>query len=608
MLQDFNDTGGPARSAERVAALRAVLARRGLAGYLVPRADEHLGEYVPACAERLRWLTGFSGSAGLAVVLLDTAALFVDGRYRLQARKQADERLFDILQTPENKPSDWLKSHLQSGAVVGFDPRLHSMREIAQLEQDLSGCGIRLAAQDENLIDALWHGRPPPPAGPVMPHALKFAGMAARDKIADLQRRLREAGADASVLTAPDSIAWLFNIRGRDVAHTPVALAFAIVPAEGRPELFIARAKLRARTRGHLERVAKIYEPQALDERLRALGARGAAVRLDPNSTARWFADRLGEAGARIVEGSDPCLLPKAIKNATEIAGARAAHLRDGTALCRFLAWLDAEAGKGDIDEITAAQRLEALRAETGMLKDLSFDTISAAGPNGAIVHYRVTRASNRPLKPGTLYLVDSGAQYEDGTTDVTRTVAIGKPTPAMRRNFTLVLKGHIAIATARFPKGTRGQDLDPFARRWLWQAGLDYDHGTGHGVGSYLSVHEGPQRLSRLGSVALEPGMILSNEPGYYRDGAYGIRIENLVLVTPPARVAGGEREMMGFETLTLAPIDLRLVEPTLMTAEEIAWLDRYHARVFRQIAPQLSRRERTWLRQATRGMTWTR
>ena len=575
MFQDFEDRSDGRAGAARVARLRDELARRDLDGMLVPRTDEFQNEYVPPHGERLAWLTGFSGSAGMAAVLRDAAVLFVDGRYTLQARDQVDTDLFETLQTPDAKLSDWLKDHLAAPARLGFDPRLHTVREIERLETALAGSEIALAGQDTNPVDAIWDDQPAPPQAPVTPHPIEHAGVSAAEKIADIQGVIGEGKADAAVLTLPDSIAWLLNIRGGDVAHAPLPLSFAIVPVEGRPELFIDAAKLTDNVRGLLDAVADVHPPEQLAERLAALGDQGARVRLDPNTAARWFADRLEEAGARIVRAGDPCLLPKARKNTSEIDGARAAHARDGVALCRFLAWLDTHAPGGGVDEIAAAEHLETCRRDTGQLKDISFDTISAAGPNGAIVHYRVTRATNAPLTPGTLYLVDSGAQYEDGTTDVTRTVAIGTPDADMRRHFTLVLKGHIAVAAARFPKGTRGQDLDPFARRALWAAGLDFDHGTGHGVGSYLSVHEGPQRISRLGTAALEPGMIVSNEPGYYVEGRYGIRIENLVLVEAAAEIDGGTREMMGFETLTRAPIDRRLVDAALLSDEERAWLE---------------------------------
>ncbi len=602
MFQSYDPPEARSGGGERVAAVRRLMSDAGLDALLVPRADEHQGEYVPRSAERLKWLTGFSGSAGLAVLGARAGALFVDGRYVVQAPAEVDVHTFEVLQVPQAKLEDWLCSHLKRGGTVGFDPRLHTEAAVEDLAKALEPKGVKLKALGRNLVDKAWgKERPAPPRGPVVPHALEHAGKAAAEKIAELQAAMRRGGEDAVILTLPDSIAWLLNIRGADVAHNPVALAFAIVPASGKVELYIDRDKIGPEAKAHLAPLAKVAAPDALARRLSALRATGKRIRLDPATAASFFFRKLKGGKARIVRGADPCLLPKARKNAAEIRGARAAHRRDGAAVVRFLAWLDREAPAGGVDEIAAARRLEAIRSETQALKEVSFDTISGAGPNGAIVHYRVTTATNRRLEPGQLYLVDSGAQYVDGTTDITRTVAIGEPTREMCERFTLVLKGHIAIATARFPRGTRGIDLDPFARRALWQAGLDFDHGTGHGVGSYLSVHEGPQSISRRGMTVLEPGMIVSNEPGYYKEGAYGIRIENLVLVTEPERIAGGERETMGFETLTLAPIDRRLVVPELLSPEELAWLDAYHARVMELIGPELGPHDRAWLEAAT-------
>jgi Xaa-Pro aminopeptidase len=600
MYQTFDDVSASAASGDRVRALQRELKPRKLKAFLVPHSDEHQDEFLSPSAERLAWLTGFTGSAGVAVVLEKAAALFVDGRYVLQARAQADNDLFEVLQTPEAKPSSWLTAKLNKGAVVGYDPALHTIKEIERLSQTLSKAGIKLQPVS-NPIDALWQERPKPPAIPIVPHGLEYAGQSTQDKIAAVQEMLEQDKEDASLLTMLDSIAWLFNIRGGDIRHTPVALAFALVPAIGRPTLFIDPAKVGDNVRGTLKQFVDIAEPQTLEEKLKALGQAGSRVRLDPETASMRFAQVLEAEGAKFVSGADPCILAKAIKNKIEIEGARAAHVRDGLAMARFLAWLDEVGDSGRIDEIAAATKLEELRRETGRLKDISFDTISAAGANGAIVHYRPTLKSNQTLKPGSLYLVDSGGQYLDGTTDVTRTIAIGAPSKEMRRHYALVLKAHIAIATARFPKGTRGQDLDPFARRPLWDAGLDFDHGTGHGVGSYLAVHEGPQRLSRLGTHAFEPGMIVSNEPGLYLEGQYGIRLENLVLVTPPEPLPGGTREMMGFEALTLVPFDRRLIDPKQLSSSELAWLNAYHARVRREIEPLLVSNDRPWLRHVT-------
>jgi Xaa-Pro aminopeptidase len=601
MYQIFDDVSSPAASGERAKALQRELKSRRLKGFLVPHSDEHQDEFLSASAERLAWLTGFTGSAGVAIVLEKAAALFVDGRYTLQARAQTDPAQFEVLQTPEAKPSSWIAEKLSKGAVVGYDPSLHTIKEIERLTETLGKSGIKLVPVDTNLIDLIWQDRPKPPSAPIGPHGLEYAGRSAQDKIRDVQALLKQEQADAVLLTLLDSIAWLFNIRGGDIKHTPVALAFAIVPATGRPTLFIDPAKVGDNVKGELSESVDLAEPAALMEKLKALAQAHARVRLDPETAPIRFAQALKAEGAQFVPGQDPCIHPKAIKNATEIKGARTAQLRDGVAMARFLAWLDEVAESGKIDEIAAAMKLEDCRRESGQLKDISFDTISAAGPNGAIVHYRPTTKGKRTLNAGSLYLIDSGAQYRDGTTDVTRTVAVGTPTPEMRRHYGLVLKAHIAIATARFPKGTRGQDLDPFARRPLWEAGLDFDHGTGHGVGSYLSVHEGPQRLSRLGQVELEAGMILSNEPGYYLEGQYGIRLESLVLVTPSEKIPGGTREMMGLETLTLVPFDRRLIDPKQLLPWELAWLNAYHARVRREIEPILLSDDRAWLRHAT-------
>jgi Xaa-Pro aminopeptidase len=601
MFQTFDEVSSPGASPERVKALRRELKARELDGFLVPHSDEHQNEFLPPSAERLRWLTGFTGSAGTAIVLENAAALFVDGRYTLQARDQSNGSIFEVLQIPEAKASKWLAAKLPKGGVIGYDPKLHTIKEIGRLTESLGKAGITLSPQPTNPIDLLWSDRPAPPAAPVVPQDIELAGRTAKEKIAEIQNGLKGAKTDAVLLSMLDSIAWLFNIRGADISHSPLALAFAIVPARGKPQLFIDPAKLGGNVRGHLKAATEILSPDALEARLKALGEKSARVRLDPETTPVRFAQALEAAGAEIVKGDDPCILPKAIKTKAEIEGARAAHIRDGAAMVRFLAWLDATAPSGRVDEVSAAIKLEELRRNTGELKDISFDSISAAGPHGAVVHYRPTRAASLKLRPRSLYLIDSGGQYPDGTTDITRTVAIGMPTAKMRRDYTLVLKGHVAISTARFPKGTRGQDLDPFARRPLWEAGLDFDHGTGHGVGSYLCVHEPPQRLSRYGTAEFQPGMILSNEPGLYREGQYGIRLENLVLVTPPASIKGGDREMMGFETLTLVPFDRRLIDPSLLTRDELSWLNAYHAEVRRRIGPLVKGRDKAWLRQAT-------
>ncbi len=601
MFQSFETTADPTLGAGRVGDLRDFMKQANLDAFLVPRCDEHQGEYVPPSAERLRWLTGFTGSAGTAVVTTTKAALFVDGRYTLQAPAQVDTRTYEIVQVPAVQPTDWLIKHLAADAVVGFDPWLHTVADVERMTAAFKPKGLRLKAVSRNLVDRAWgRSRPAPPEGAVSVHPMKYAGVAAEDKIAQLQRRLSDASQDACILTLPDSICWLFNIRGADVMHNPVVLAFAMVPAHGKPELFIAAAKLSVEVKAYLVKVGRLSTPDQLPKRLDALKAAGKKVRLDPDTAAYWLVRRLGGMKACSI-GADPCTAAKAIKNTAEIKGTRAAHIRDGVSMVRFLSWLDREAPKGHVNEIDAAKQLEAYRAETGQLRDLSFDTISGSGPNGAIVHYRVTQATNRRLATGELFLIDSGGQYPDGTTDVTRTVAIGKPSPEMRERATLVLKGHMAVATARFPKGTRGIELDPFARRPLWEHGHDFDHGTGHGVGSFLSVHEGPQSISRRGMAVLELGMLCSNEPGYYKQGAYGIRLENLVLVTPLETVGSGDRPMMGFETITFVPFDRRLVAVDLLTSSERAWLNTYHARVAALIMPSLDAVDAAWLKAAT-------
>jgi len=594
----------PARlpTAEKLKRLRESIAREGLAGFLVPHGDEHQSEYPPPSSERLAWLTGFTGSAGFAIVLAGKAAIFVDGRYTLQSSTQVDP-VFDREHLIENPPPRWLAAHARPGDRIGYDPWLLTLADVRRFAEAAASAGAELVPVSANPLDAIWTDRPAPPLGAVTPHPESLAGEAAENKIARLQAALVERKADAAVLTQSDSIAWLLNIRGSDVAHNPTALAFTILPASGRPSLFIDGRKLSNAVRTELAALTEIESAASLATGLAALA--GKRVLLDPATTADAIRKLIADAGGTIVEGPDPVALPKARKNATELAGMRRAHIRDGAAMVRFLAWLDA-AAPGALDEIAVADRLRDFRAEAasrdGMeLVDLSFDTISGAGPNGAIVHYRVTPETNRRLEANSLYLIDSGAQYRDGTTDITRTVAIGSPTAEMRERFTLVLKGHIAIATARFPVGASGAQLDSLARIALWKAGLDYDHGTGHGVGAFLSVHEGPARISKMGTVPLEPGMILSNEPGYYRTGAYGIRIENLVIVTPPAPIAGGDRDMLGFETITLAPIDRRLIEPGLLAPDELRWLNAYHAWVAATLAPLLGESERAWLAAAT-------
>jgi Xaa-Pro aminopeptidase len=602
MFQTFESKSEPGAVAHRVSALRREMRKGRLDAFLVPHADEYQNEYLPPCAERLAWLTGFSGSAGFAIVAAETAALFVDGRYTLQARDETDTGAFSIESLIDLPPEKWIAQNARKGWRIGFDPALLTIAQAQRFDEKAKALGASLVAT-KNLVDRIWIGRPTEPAGRISIQKMPQAGERARDKLARLSKAVSEAGADLCLLTDPVSVAWAFNIRGNDVAHIPVPLVRAILRAEGEPVIFASAARLNRETDAYLTQLARICEPSELESELAEL-AKGASVLCDRDRVSAAFGSAIRKAGGKIVSGRDPVVLPRAIKNKVEIAGSRAAHLRDGVAVVRFLAWLDRQK-PGSIDEIGTAKMLETIRAETAAsmgskLLDISFDTISGAGPNGAIVHYRVTEKSNAVLKPNSLYLVDSGAQYRDGTTDITRTVAIGDPYDQAMIDFTLVLKGHIAIATARFPTGTRGVDIDALARIALWRHGMDYAHGTGHGIGSYLSVHEGPQSLSRRGMEPLVPGMILSNEPGFYREGRHGIRIENLLLVHEEQHLSTGNVETMGFETLTLAPIDQRLIDTSLMTRDELIWLDSYHAHVLNELAPHLDKRDREWLENA--------
>jgi Xaa-Pro aminopeptidase len=592
---------------ERIDALRAEIARRGLDGFIVPLADEHQGEFVPPRAQRLAWLTGFTGSAGLAVVLPEKAAIFVDGRYTLQVANQVDVGVFEPLHLIETTPSDWVAGQLGPGARLGYDPWLHTIDGVDRFRAACDKAGAALVAVDGNPIDAVWAGQPAPPLAPAFALDARHAGIASPVKRREVGKTITGNGAACAVLSAPDSIAWLLNMRGGDIPNTPVALCYAVVAEDGSVALFIDRRKLPQALLRTFDDGVAVRPPGDLGPALDALGADGKRVQVDPATAPSWIADRLTAAGAAIIRQGDPCAPLKACKNQAELDGTRAAHVRDGASLSRFLAWLAATAPGGGVTEISAAARLYAFRTGNDLFHGSSFETISGAGANGAIVHYRVDDQSNAKLEPGSVYLVDSGAQYLDGTTDVTRTVWIpdgGKPAPdEVRDRFTRVLKGHIALATARFPAGTSGSQLDALARGALWQAGLDYDHGTGHGVGSFLGVHEGPQRISKQGSgVALQPGMIVSNEPGYYKTGAYGIRIENLIVVRPADAPDGAERALLEFETITLAPIDRALIEPALLTAEERAWLDAYHARVRETLTPLVDAETAAWLAAETR------
>ena len=580
---------------ERLATLRARLLESGVQGFIVPRSDEHLGEYVPPAGERLAWLTGFTGSAGMAIVLPDRAAVFTDGRYTLQVRDQTDPALWECRHITEEPASAWLKAHAQDLAI-GYDPWLLSVPAVERL----AAPGVHFVALATNPLDAAWTDRPAAPMAAAVPHPLAYAGQSSADKRAEAAAALREAGEAAVVLADPHSAAWLLNIRGGDLDHTPLALGFALLHADARVELFMAPEKVPAETRMHLGNQVVVRPREELPRALDAL--RGQRVRIDAETTPAWFTHWLREAGAEISPGEDPCRLPRACKNPVERDGARAAHRRDAAAMARFLCWFATEAPKGGLTEISAAAQLLAFRRQVPHFRAESFPAISGAGEHGAIVHYRVTPETNRGIAPDECYLIDSGAQFVDGTTDITRTLWSGPgPAPArLKDRVTRVLKGHIALATTRFPAGVAGPHLDALARRPLWDAGLDYDHGTGHGVGSFLSVHEGPVAFSRAARIVpLREGMILSDEPGFYAAGEYGIRLENLLLVVP-AELPQATKPFLCFETLTLAPFDRALIEPTLLTAAERDWLDAYHARVLAEVARQVDGVTAAWLNDA--------
>ncbi|MGD0635518.1 MAG: aminopeptidase P family protein [Beijerinckiaceae bacterium] len=598
LFQSFDDHSTREHSRARLKALRAELELLGLDGFVVPRADRHQNEYVPPSEERLAWLTGFSGSAGLAVVLKTKAAIFVDGRYTLAVQDQVDTSVATPVALASQTPEAWIGANLRAGQKLGYDPWLATPSQVARLEKAAKAAGAELVALGTNPIDLVWMDRPAPPCGAITLRSARLAGETSAKKLA---RAAAATGkADALFISDPHGLAWAFNIRGADVSHTPLPLGFALVPKTGHATLFIDAKKLTPAAQAALAKTAVIANEASVETVLAALGKAGKTVLFDAATVPARLTQSLEAAGGTADLGREPVALMKARKNPAELRGTREAHLRDGIAITRFLHWFALNAKPGRLSEIAAAEALECFRRETGKLKDLSFPTISAAGPNSAIPHYRVTKVSNRKIGRG-IFLIDSGGQYEDGTTDITRTLAVGRPDAEMRDRFTRVLKGHIAIARAVFPVGTSGAQIDALARAPLWNAGLDFDHGTGHGVGVYLSVHEGPQRISKAGHVALEPGMILSNEPGYYKAGHWGIRIENLIVVEP-RDIEGGEREMLGFETITLAPIDLALVDLKLLDAGERAWLNAYHARVRKEIGPHLAPDERRWLTAVTK------
>lgn len=604
MFQTFEVTSRPETGPARLSALRDAMKTADIDGFLVPRADRFQGEYVAPCDERLAWLTGFTGSAGFCAVLPEVAGIFIDGRYRVQVRTQVAD-VFTPVHWPEVTLGDWLRDQLPHGGVVGFDPWLHTIGQIRELTKALAGSSIELRPLD-NLVDAIWEDRPAPPRNPIRIQHDDLAGETVADKCARLGAALKESGQRRAFIALPDSICWLLNMRGSDIARNPVVQAYALLDWSGQVQLF-TNAIVSDDLRTHLKTAQDAVHIHPIHDLGRFLaGTDQCTYQIDPASTPQAVltlleARQKEEPTVKIEEGQDPCILPKARKNAVEIEGSREAHLRDGAAMVRFLAWLDETGPKGNMTEIDVVTALEGFRRDTNVLQDISFETISGAGPNGAIVHYRVNEDTNRAVNPGELLLVDSGGQYLDGTTDITRTIAIGDVGDDETTCYTRVLQGMIAISRVRFPKGVRGSDLDALARYPLWLAGQDYDHGTGHGVGSYLSVHEGPQGLSRKATTPLETGMILSNEPGYYREGAFGIRIENLIVVRDAKPVAGGDaRDMLDFETLTYVPLDRNLINVTQLSGNERAWIDRYHSDTLAKIGPRVDGAALEWLNKA--------
>lgn len=576
--------------------IRYLFDRYKINGYLQPLNDAYMSEYPPACNRRIEWLTGFTGSAGSVAVLASKAAFFTDGRYTLQAKNEVNTKEYELHNISDMTPEHWVAAQARAGDRIGFDPTLYTRAAVEKLQKAFALKGMECVAV-ENLVDRIWRDRPPHPDSPVSVLDLSYSGEAPVSKRKRIAEAIAKAGADAAVLSTPESVNWLLNIRGRDVEHTPVVLTVALIDRDASVKLYLSLVRCDGYVRRHLGGSVELCDPATLESDLHKLGMRGARVLCDPKSTPIWYSLVLQEAGATIIDGDDPCLLPKAIKNSGEMRGIREAHIRDGVAVTRLLCWLDAETSRRPVTELEVSDKLLQLRAHHPLFVEPSFSTIAGSGPNGAIVHYRATEASNRALKAGELFLLDSGGQYSDGTTDVTRTVPIGEPTDEHKERFTRVLKGHIALATAQFPQGTSGSQLDILARRYLWEAGLDYDHGTGHGVGHFLGVHEGPQRISkRGGDTPLQPHMILSNEPGYYKAGAYGIRIENLVEVIEKHK-GENDHHYYGFQTLTCVPIDTRLVNVSMLTAHEKTWLNSYHSWVQELLPTHLDGSERQWL-----------
>jgi len=587
-------------------ALRLELQRLDLTGFIVPHADEYQNEYLPSCAERLVWLTGFTGSAGTAIVLAQEAAMFVDGRYTLQVADQVNKHDFTFNHSGDHPPAKWLESHVRPSNRIGYDPLLHTPRDLERYQKACDRAEARLIPCSPNPIDQVWRERPSLPMGLMKPHLLEFSGRSSQQKREDLAKSFRDEGIEAAIISAPDSIAWLLNIRGSDVSHTPLPLCQAIIYATGRVVVFVDSQKVSPGLASHLGPDVSLESPEKFEGALQQLGQQGQHVLCDPMKTNTWIFSTLTTHGAHLIHADDPCSLPKACKNSVEIQGAYAAHERDGVAVCQFLAWLDRETPHGQVTELLASAYLEDCRKGQLLWEDASFPTISGAGSNGAIVHYHSTPETNHRLELGTLYLVDSGGQYLDGTTDITRTVAIGQPSQEHRDRYTRVLQGHIALATAKFPEGTTGSQLDALARSPLWAIGLDYDHGTGHGVGSFLGVHEGPQRIAKSANdVALKPGMIVSNEPGYYKTGAFGIRLENLVVVKREEMQQDSNRSFLGFDTLTVVPFDRRLIDVDLLSRQERDWINTYHARVWQCLEAKVDAETRGWLKEATQPIS---
>ncbi|MEM1287808.1 MAG: aminopeptidase P family protein [Pseudomonadota bacterium] len=598
-LQSYEDTSEGHLGPARLAALRQHLALLGLDGFLLPRTDEHQSEYLPGYAERVAWLTGFTGSNAFVVVLPGEARVFTDGRYSLQIRAQLDQGSFtpdDMVETPI---SGFIADQPVSGLKIGFDPSLHTVSGFKKFKQASEKAGFSLVATDSNPIDAIWTDQPARPMEPILAHPIKYAGQPVDEKIASIAENVCSASCEAVILPQADGNAWIFNLRGSDVPQKPMFLSFAIVHATGEATLFIDPGKITPEAKDQLGERVSIEPISSFLNKVKELAAPGAKIMVDPANVSIQVAQTIENAGGVVVEAPDPMEPLRAVKNPSEQEGARAAHRRDGAAVSRFLAWFDRNAPQGELDEISVAEKLLHFRQETGALRDIAFPTISGSGANGAIVHYRVTVASNAPIAPNSLYLTDSGAQYLDGTTDITRTLLVGDPTPEFIRCYTLVLKGHIALATARFPKGTTGANLDALARQFLWSSGMDYAHGTGHGVGSYLGVHEGRARIAKQGHLPLEPGMLLSNEPGYYREGAFGLRLENLVFVTEPQDL-GGDAPMMGFETITRAPFERRLIDTKMLTSLEREWVDAYHQTVRDTLISELEDEDAAFLEKA--------